>query len=78
MTLRVEHAERRAAWHDSQVAGQSRRRQRTEEVAMLGTILAAVLLLGFALLAYWADVENTHARCDQRALERARGRRLRP
>lgn len=45
---------------------------------MLGTILAAVLLLGFALLAYWADVQNTHARRDQRALERARGRRLRP
>jgi hypothetical protein len=43
---------------------------------MLGTILAAVLLLGFALLAYWADVQNMHAHRDLRALERARSRRL--
>jgi hypothetical protein len=45
---------------------------------MLGTILAAVLLLGFALLAYWADVQNTHADRQQRAVERARARRLGP
>jgi hypothetical protein len=45
---------------------------------MLGTIAAAVLLLGFALLAYWADVANARAHRDQRALERTRGRRARP
>lgn len=39
---------------------------------MLGTIAAAVLLLGFALLAYWADVTNARANHDQRALQRAR------
>jgi hypothetical protein len=42
---------------------------------MLGTIAAAVLLLGFALLAYWADVANARAHRDQRALDRARTRR---
>jgi hypothetical protein len=45
---------------------------------MLGTIAAAVLLLGFALLAYWADVANARAHCDQRTLERARSRRAGP
>jgi len=35
----------------------------------------AVLLLGFALLACWADVANVHAHRNQRALERARTRR---
>jgi hypothetical protein len=40
---------------------------------MLGTIAAAVLLLGFALLAYWADVANARA---QRALEQVRTRRV--
>jgi hypothetical protein len=45
---------------------------------MLGTILAALLLLGFVLLAYWADVQNTHAHRDQRALERARAGRSGP
>jgi hypothetical protein len=32
---------------------------------MLGTIAAAMLLLGFALLAYWADVANARAHHDQ-------------
>jgi hypothetical protein len=45
---------------------------------MLGTIAAAVLLLGFALLAYWADVANARAHRDQQALERARIRRAGP
>jgi hypothetical protein len=43
---------------------------------MLGTIAAAVLLLGFALLAYWADVANARAHRDQQTtLDRARRRR---
>jgi hypothetical protein len=42
---------------------------------MLGTIRVAVLLLGFAGLAYWTDVQNAHAHRDQRALEQACGRR---
>jgi hypothetical protein len=45
---------------------------------MLGTIAAAVLLLGFALLAYWADITNARAQRDQRALERALTRRAGP
>jgi len=45
---------------------------------MLGTILAAVLLLGFALLAYWVDVQNAYADRHRRAIERARSRRLGP
>jgi hypothetical protein len=45
---------------------------------MLGTIAGALLLLGFALLANWADVTNARAHRDQRALERARTRRTGP
>jgi hypothetical protein len=44
---------------------------------MLGTIAAAVLLLGFALLACWADVVNARADRDQRTLDRARSRHAR-
>ena len=45
---------------------------------MVGTILAAALLLGFALLAYWTDLQNARTHRHQRALERARARRPGP
>src|SRR6266508_3733012 len=67
---------------NARAGGRCRPAQRAREdgdTAMMGMIAAAAVLLGFALLAFWTDVENARAwhtaRRFDRTYERNRARR---